>query len=168
MALGLFLVTQFSPKIMSRVNNFVEAITSDNKSDDLGSTANRILIWESSNQIIKENFFIGVGTGDVNDELSLEYEKEGFENGLKRNLNAHNEYYQVFISLGLVGCILLLISLFYPLAISFIHKNYIYLFFLLIVMLNFITESMLETQAGVMFYAFFNSLLCFSLEKKEV
>jgi O-antigen ligase len=161
MVLGLFLISQFSPKIMMRVNNFVEAVTSDNENDDAGSTANRIMIWGSSNQIIKDNFFIGVGTGDVKDELNLKYEKEGIENALKRNFNAHNEYYQVFLALGVLGFILLSLGLIYPLIKSYNSRDYLYIGFLIIIGLNFFTESMLETQAGVLFYAFFNSIFCF-------
>ena len=162
---GIFSVVHLVPQVMNRVNNFVQEIDSENNNEMGGSTENRIQIWKSSNLIISKNLLLGVGTGDVKEALQGQYKKNGFQNALKRNLNAHNEYYQVFISLGIVGFILLLMSMIYPLAISFKHNNYTYLFFLLIVMLNFLTESILETQAGVVFYAFFNSLLCF--KKKE-
>ncbi len=94
-------------------------------------------------------------------KVIVEYEKLGMKGALEHKLNAHNEFYQVFISLGLIGFIFLILSLILPLFFAIKTNNGIYILFLVIVILNFLPESMLETQAGVMFYAFFNSLLCF-------
>jgi O-antigen ligase len=96
------------------------------------------------------------------------YKERGMKGAFEHQLNAHNEYYQVFISLGIIGFILLLVTLYFPFIFAFRTGNTIYLLFLLIVVLNFLTESMFETQAGVMFYAFFNSLLCFSKNNKPL
>ena len=81
---------------------------------------------------------------------------------LEHKLNAHNEFYQVFISIGIIGFIIFVITLLAPLSLAFKINNFIYIIFLFIIVFNFLPESMLETQAGVMFYSFFNSLLCFS------
>jgi predicted transglutaminase-like protease len=96
-----------------------------------------------------------------------EYKKRNIKYALEGNLNAHNTFYQAFIALGLVGFLILLITLFMPLVVSIKTKDYLYVSFLLIIMFNFCFESMLETQAGVMFYAFFNSLFCFKKTKKN-
>ena len=104
---------------------------------------------------------IGVGTGDAKDALNKEYEKQNITNALTNKFNCHNEFYQVFVTLGIIGFLLLLVTIFFPLVHAFKTSNYLYAAFLLIIIFNFISESMLERQAGVMFYAFFNSLLCF-------
>lgn len=158
---GIFLINSFAPKVISRVASFVTAISTSNDNKTTESTSVRLLIWDSSNQVIKNNFLLGVGTGDAKDELNKEYEKKGITNALTYNLNTHNEFYQIFVCLGFFGFIILLSNLFLPLYFSFKTNDYLLLFFLLIVAINFLSESMLETQAGVMFYAFFNSLLCF-------
>jgi hypothetical protein len=49
-----------------------------------------------------------------------------------------------------------------PLQAARNEKKIILVFFVALIALNFLPESMLETQAGVMFYAFFNSILVFS------
>ena len=121
-----------------------------------------MLIWSASNQVISENLLLGTGTGDAKDALLVEYANRGMTGALSHKLNAHNEYYQVFVSIGLIGFLLLLMCLFLPLYNGFTSSNWIYILFLLIIILNFVSESMLETQAGVLFYAFFNSLLCFN------
>ena len=127
-----------------------------------------MLIWSAANQVIAENLLIGVGIGDAKDVLLIEYEKRGMTGAMEHKLNAHNEYYQVFVSLGLIGFILLLMTLLLPLYSAFTSSNWIYILFLLIIILSFIPESMFETQAGVLFYAFFNSLLCFKIKNNTI
>ena len=102
-----------------------------------------------------------MGTGDSKDELLKEYEKQGMAGAIENKLNTHNEYYQVIVGIGVIGFVLFLLSIFIPLGFAFKSNNVFYMFFILIIIFNFLSESMLETQAGVMFYAFFNSLLCF-------
>lgn len=159
---AVFSVFRFVPAIEGRVNAVIVALSSSN--DNPGeeeSTAVRMLVWSAANKVISENLLLGVGTGDAKAELLKEYEKEGLKGAISHKLNAHNEFYQVFVSIGLIGFIVFLVSLFLPLVSAFKTSNAIYILFLLIIITNFFPESMLETQAGVMFYAFFNSLLCF-------
>lgn len=161
---SVFVVLRFVPELSGRIDNAMKAITTTNENEkELESTAVRMLVWKAANQVISENKITGVGTGDAKDELMKEYEKRGMTGAFEHKLNAHNEYYQVFVSLGLIGFLLLLSNLMIPLWHAFRTNNGIYMLFLLIISLNFLTESMFETQAGVMFYAFFNSLLCFQL-----
>ncbi|MGQ0829486.1 MAG: O-antigen ligase family protein [Bacteroidota bacterium] len=165
-AISIFALFRFVPELSERLDVAFKAVTKTNANQaEIESTAVRILVWKAANNIISENMFIGVGTGDAKDELMKEYKKKGMTGAIEHKLNAHNEYYQAFVALGLIGFLLLLISLFFPLWYSFKAHNVIYILFLLIIILNFLTESMLETQAGVMFYAFFNSLLCFRLNQ---
>ena len=126
---------------------------------DYEGTSQRILIWKSSADIIKQNFVTGVGAGDVKDVLLNEYSKKSYKYIIAKSLNAHNQFLQTFIATGLIGFLVLLSLFILPLIKSYKRKDFIYFLFLLIVLLNFLTESMLETQAGVIFFAFFNSYL---------
>jgi len=179
---GIFLITisiysiiHFVPTIRTRVNTAISAITDFNTNQTQSeSTAVRLLVWKAANKVISENLFFGVGTGDTKDVLLNEYKNRGMTGALEHKLNTHNAFYQVFISLGIIGFILFLANLFIPLRFSFRTSKSLYLVFLLIIIFNFLTESMLETQAGVMFYAFFNSMICFCcfetdyIEQKKV
>lgn len=160
---SVFMLLRFVPEISDRLKTVITAVsnTSTNQAES-ESTAVRMLIWSAANQVISENLLLGVGTGDAKDKLLEEYEKRGMTGASEHKLNAHNEYYQVFVSLGLIGFVVLLLCLLFPLYNAFASSNSIYVLFLLIVILNFSAESMLETQAGVIFFAFFNSLLCFN------
>jgi O-antigen ligase len=166
-ALG-FGIIMFVPAITDRVKTATAAITSPTVNNaDAESTAVRMLIWKAANQVIADHPIIGTGTGDSKDELIKEYEKRGMTGAVEHRLNAHNEFYQVFVSLGLLGFIIFCMQLAVPLVISIKEKNSMYTFFLIILILNFLTESMLEGEAGVLFYAFFNSILCFTFFPKK-
>ena len=150
------------PEVTARINRSLISITNPAiSSSESESTAVRILIWSASNEVISNNFIFGTGTGDANDELLKEYENRKMTGAITNKLNAHNEYYQVFIGIGVIGFLFLILSIILPLYQAFNSKNAFYILFLLIIILNFFPESMLETKDGVMFYAFFNSLLCF-------
>ncbi len=162
---GVLGVMKFSPEISTRVKNAVHAVSSKpaDKTDP-ESTAVRIFIWGAARDVIKEHPLIGAGTGDAKDVLIEKYKEEGIAGAIKNNLNAHNEYLQVFVALGLIGFLSLLCMQFFPAVVAVKEKKIMLLSFLLLSVLNFLPESMLETQAGVMYYGFFNSLLLFSEE----
>ena len=144
----------FSASINARVNELISSSSSETNT----STNIRKEIWSSAASLYLEAPIIGHGTGDVIDELArLSKEKNlGFIN--KKKLNAHNQYLQTAVALGSIGIITLIAMLILPLYISWKNKYWIYVFFILLTMTNFLTEAMLETQSGVIFYAFFNTL----------
>jgi len=163
MVLGIAGVLKFSPAIYNRVNNAVQAMSSDNSDKTkIESTAVRKLIWGASRDVISEHPFFGTGTGDSKAMLMQKYKQEGITGALKKNLNSHNAYLQILVSLGITGFLLFLGMLFLPLIIAWREGKPFFLCFILLMALNFIPESMLETQAGVMYYAFFNCMLLFS------
>jgi O-antigen ligase len=132
---------------------------------ELSTTGARMIIWDLSWDIIAERPVFGSGTGDVKDDLMVQYKKNEYHHLFEHQLNAHNEFIQMLIAIGVVGCIIFLLYIFYPLTHSDLFGNIVYLGFILIIFFNFMTESMLETQAGVVFYAFFNALFYFNRDK---
>jgi O-antigen ligase len=76
-------------------------------------------------------------------------------------LRAHNQYLSIAIGMGLVGLIWFLFTLFYPLLKLNMHANFLYVSFFAIAIISFLTEDTLETQAGVTFFAAFNSYFLF-------
>jgi O-antigen ligase len=160
---GLFVLLRFSPEISGRLTNAVNALSEKHvDKTNPESTAVRLLIWGAAAEVIREHPLIGAGTGDAKDVLLQKYGEEGITGALKNNLNAHNEYIQVTVALGAFGLVLLLLIQVGSLAIGFKEHKPMLVCFVLLTMLNFLPESMLETQAGVIFYAFMGSVLVFS------
>jgi O-antigen ligase len=137
------------------------------KSSDKESTATRILIWKSALKACIEKPLTGYGTGAVSEALCNIYKKYQVQHAVKNNLNAHNQYLQTALATGLPGLLILLAALGLPLILSFRQGSVLTIVFLLIIGINFLSESMLCRQAGVMFYAFFNGFILFRFDSES-
>jgi len=129
----------------------------------------RFIQWQCSFDILNDNssWMQGVGTGDVKPLLQACYQDKKFWGHLY-NYNLHNEYLEEMVRHGLIGLSLLLTAFLYPLVVSIKHKHYLYTYLIIIFMLACISESFLNRQKGVIFYAFFNALLAVSIIQHKV
>jgi len=119
----------------------------------------RYIIARQSVELIKQSPLLGTGTGDVKETLEKRYKEKNIIHALNPVLNIHNQFLETFIGLGVSGILSLLLLVFYPLIIGLKTKNVLLITFLLIIISNFMFESMLNTQAGTIFFAFFYPLL---------
>ena len=126
---------------------------------DAESTAVRILIWKESIKLIENNFMFGTTAGDANDKLVEAYQREGLAGALRKKLNAHNQFLQTFIGTGIIGFVMLLLMTVGSLIYGFVKKNYILSLFSILIIFNFLVESMLQSQAGFIFFVFFFCIL---------
>jgi O-antigen ligase len=117
-----------------------------------------MLIWKSSYSLWLENPIIGIGPADVREVLKnkLSTTNSEFESA---NFNMHNQFLESLIGLGSIGFITLCLILFYFLKIASRQKNSLLAYLILIILVNFIFESMLNRQSGLFFILFFVSLL---------
>ncbi len=160
--MGVFKPMARTQKIIWEINTYVKG---GNPSGH--SVSQRFEFWKAATGIIKDNFLFGVGTGDVKQAFNVEYEKMNSPLTQEWRLRSHNQFLAIGTAFGIIGIIWFLISLFYPLFSDKMYRNYFYLIFFIIAFLSMFTEDTLESQAGVTFFAFFNSLLLFSREKTE-
>lgn len=151
------------PKSMARFENVITAIKSETKPDSTSTESNaiRILIWKESIKLIGSNPFFGVSAGDANDALYNRYITAGMTGAYEKKLNAHSQFFQTTVGLGVVGLVLLLIQLVWLFMVAKRESFLLAMVFAVIVFLNFIPESMLQTSAGSVFYAFFLSIFSY-------
>lgn len=159
--IALFLFTAIvikSEVISNRVKEFANSVVFSNH-DDVGGTSLRSFVWKASVTLISEKPFVGYGNGDAKEVLLAYYDTHDIKIAGEKKLNAHNQFFQTALSLGSFAALFLLIILFSYTRLAVQNNNIIYIFFLGLVFFNFLVESMLETQAGVVFISFVNSLL---------
>ena len=158
------------PNASTRVSQAAEDMSTDgSEGSSAQSTSERIIVWKVAVNIILKQPILGVGTGDVKDELLREYYAKKDYPAFNQKLNAHNQYLQTMVTLGITGFIVLAGIILSSLVISIKKQDYPYTAFILLIILNIAFESMFETQAGVVFYAFFNILLfCNMISVKEI
>jgi O-antigen ligase len=131
------------------------------------STTTHYLIWENTIDMVKRHPLIGVGIGDIHDELNNQFIKNNYELGMQNNFNPHNQFLNAMVSLGIAGVIILLALFGIAGYLAWKSKEWIFFFFLAIIFLNCLTESVLERQAGVIFFSFFLSLFAAQLFSKK-
>jgi O-antigen ligase len=127
------------------------------------SNTARIIMWSTSLDVWRENFVFGTGTGDYDDELTaknLEYKNLGVA---KERLNSHNQFLNSAVQLGLVGFFVLLMI--FISSYFFSEKKMWQVLILVVFLINFLVESFLETQAGIILFC--TLLLLFYKRNKD-
>jgi O-antigen ligase len=127
--------------------------------ENIDTTGQRILVWSSAITIIKDNFWKGVGTGDDNDALHKEFQNRGYDFLYIKKLNAHNQYLQTFMALGIGGFLFFLAYTLLPLYYGWKHNDIILISFSLIIIINSLTESIFNRQAGIIFWTLWGFIL---------
>ena len=122
------------------------------------SNAVRVLVWQQAIQLIKEKPILGYTPGDVNDKLYASYKENELTGALENKLNAHNQFLQTSLGIGVIGLLILLSLILFPIINGIKTKNVLIIFFSFLLFLNFIVESMLQTSAGTLFFTFFIGL----------
>ncbi|MBK8873411.1 MAG: O-antigen ligase family protein [Bacteroidetes bacterium] len=125
------------------------------------SAAQRFEFWKAAIGIIKDHRWTGVGTGDLPEAFRNQYQKMDSPLSEKWRLRSHNQYLSFAVAFGIPGLLWFLATLLMPLISKIRSRNFLYASFAIAAMVSMITEDTLETQAGVTFFALFNSLFLF-------
>lgn len=156
----LFLVTNL-PGLKERTKISKQRIEQHNKNK--GVSDPRVNLWNAAFTVIKKHPILGTGTGDIQVELGKVYKEKNFKKELEGNFNTHNQYLQTIVTLGLLGGLFLFIMLLLPLCFAATQRDYLYLLFGALILFSFLTESILQTQRGTLFFGFFHSFLSMRL-----
>ena len=121
------------------------------------SVIQRLEFWKTAWLIIQRNMWTGVGTGDIKSAFQDGYVERNSTLSERYRLRAHNQYLTMWATYGVFGLIIFLCITFWPLFSA--SKSDINLqMIVLLVALSFFTEDTLESQAGVMFMAYFYTM----------
>lgn len=126
------------------------------------SVAMRLEYWETGLAIFEKNMPFGVGTGDIKIAFQKEYELTNSKLDLVYRNRAHNQYITFLACFGMIGFLIILFSIYYPM-FRLKSNPLLGMTFLLLMSLSFLTEDTLETQAGITLYASFYCLILFGL-----
>lgn len=147
-----FLALQFVPSLQKKAQYAQEdlkgMLSGNTKSYSDGE---RLISWRAAFQIIKENPIIGVGAGDLKQEMKNKYIEQGNPEMFKR---PHCQWISIAVANGIIGVILFAIGFFVPL---FSRKNYqVYLLLALhiIFFLSLLPENTFENNYGVSLWLF--------------
>ncbi|MEY3450787.1 MAG: hypothetical protein RL711_612 [Bacteroidota bacterium] len=128
---------------------------------DVNGLTGRIAMWTCAKDVIKNHWWLGVGTGDIDDALIAEYHIKDFRVGYFWKYNAHNQYIQTLLGQGLIGLCLLLALFVIPFIHGWQKRDYLYLSFCILFFSLCITETTFTNVKGLSFFSFFNSFFIF-------
>ncbi|MCK5536863.1 MAG: O-antigen ligase family protein [Bacteroidales bacterium] len=125
------------------------------------SLTQRFVFWQTAINIIKDNFWLGVGTGDLPMVYQAQYLKDKTMLEHQFRLRTHNQFLSFFVGFGLIGAIVVLFSLYFPF-FKYGRKKQHLIILVIIMSISMLTEDTFESQAGASFFALFYSLLIYS------
>jgi O-antigen ligase len=151
----LFGIVYINP--VSRYRHLQE-FTINIRTDKMYSLSHRLAQWQLGwESIATSSGWIGTGTGDADYVLQAGATK--LKMPVTYGYDPHNQFMIEILRSGWIGALLLVICLVWP-ACRFIRsKNYIGISFIALVGFTSFTESILEQQKGIVFFALFFSLL---------
>lgn len=157
-SIGLYKTIPTAKKRMQNAEKSIEQNTKNNKTEKTDGTSVRLMVWEEAIKSILQKPLFGHGTGMEKEILLKSNNISSSEHMLELKPDAHNQYLQTAIAIGFLGLALLLYILILPTILSFKYNNIVFLIFLIIISFNFLFESIIERQSGIMFFSFFISL----------
>jgi len=129
--------------------------------------AMRLFYWKLAFKIWMNNFWMGVGTGDVPDAFEEIY--RDYPNiPPHQQLRGHNQILTMALTFGILGIIIFLFIYLFPLmTFRNTHDYLLLVLFIVIAIASFIIDDTLETQPGVTFIALFYTLLIVQCDHEQ-
>ena len=124
----------------------------------------RILMWNASILSLSKGHFFGFGTGDDISILKAQNIRDHNKVVAIKELNAHNQFFTTALQIGLPGLLILLAIFIKTWRNFFRDKHLLSLLISLCFFCNFLIESFLERQAGIILFC----LLTITLSKEII
>lgn len=124
--------------------------------------ATRAERWQCALELIGEQPVLGYGTGMEKQMLNVKYEKYKLSNSILNGFDAHNQYLAYMIKSGIFGLLSFLLLLVFCFYRAIRTKNFYFISFLLITSITALTENVLESNKGILFFSFFSTVFLFS------
>jgi len=163
----LFFTLNKQSSFLKRMNEEIFYNLNPKKSQFNNFYDTRYYLWQCIPDVMDKSWIFGKGTGDSQIALNQGFIKINLVEQARNNYNAHNQFLESLVSLGLVGLVLMLTLIFYP--IYYLLKKgeaFLPILFLAIISINFMLESMLSRIVGILFFALFYGLF-FCFKKSE-
>jgi len=120
----------------------------------------REAVWQCVWIVIKKHALLGVGLGDKLDELKKEYARKGFEFGIRTNRNTHNNYLDIWLSMGLVGLVIFVTGFtIIPMIKAIKDNDWLGIVILAAFIISMIPETYMDRTAGNVLLGFFSAFI---------
>ncbi len=132
------------------------------------STGSRLAAWHNEWILIKEKWATGYGTGEANVALKNKLINDGYVRLAEENMHTHNQVFHTWLDLGIIGVLLIVAILLVSSQVFSRLHNRLAWWLLPLIIMNILTDDMLEVQAGTVFFAFFLTLFIYQRSDKRL
>ena len=157
---GIFISSKGTDVLGSRFSGLLKSKETFSKNNE-GATNLRLSAIYGSIELIKSNFWVGVGSGAVKSELIKFYKKNGYKKAEKHKTDTHNQFFRSFAKHGIIGFVLISIFFLIPFYYGIKFNSFILFLFGLLQFVMAQTGDILDNQPGVIFQCFVSSILLF-------
>ena len=121
----------------------------------------RVVFWKSGIDIFLNQPVIGHGPGGAKTQYKKYYKSRNTNLNKSNQLLAHNQFITQAINLGALGTIIWLFIMLYSFLKVEKEMSLFFVPYLILMFFAFMSDDMLEVQAGVTIFSFFGSLILF-------
>jgi O-antigen ligase len=159
---GIYKTGAFKTRYISGIKNDLGVSASHDLTDP------RLARWKVALGIVSVSPLVGHGVGSETELLKAGYFQNKLYSSYLAGLNAHNEFLSLLIKSGIFGLIVYLLTLGFGIVASIRNKDLIYFAFVALIFIVSFSENLLDVDKGIIYYAFFFSLLHFSSRSMKV
>lgn len=162
----IILIATVNPRINNTIKNvFASGLELNREAEN--SIGTRLIVWDASIELAKNNIITGVGVSNAYSALRTVYKSNRYVIPYRHRLNSHNQFLQISIESGLTGLLVLIITLILFKRQKTDYKTLLNLVVLIFV-INFCFETVFSRYSGLVCFAFFYSLFAHNIKKIKV
>lgn len=162
-----YLAYLFMPSLHTKIN-YMFWDWRQKGQEDAGqySDSNRLLSLSVGLKIYEESPIVGHGSGDVVKKVQAYYNK--YYPFTEKQLRPHNQFLSIAIESGVLGLLVFIFSLLYPLARGRWRHNPLFPLLTLQIVLSCLVENTLDNNVGLTFYLFWTCIFLMEWKSAEV
>ena len=131
-------------------------------SDPNNQTINqRVVFWKTGIDIFLRKPIFGYGPGGAKTEYKKYYKNQTTSLVKSNQLLAHNQFVTQAVNLGIIGASIWLFIMVYSFLKVEKEITLLFISYLILMLFSFMSDDMLEVQAGATIFSFFGTLLLF-------
>lgn len=124
------------------------------------SFSQRLEFAKAALLIVSENLWFGVGTENYKEEFSVAFKKNNVQFNERLYATSHNQYLNYMVKFGLIGFIIIMSLIIYPIVKTKVYRNLLFQLFIVFLFVANFADSNFESHNGSAFFVFF---FCFFL-----
>jgi O-antigen ligase len=161
MAVAATLTFTLVPSMKNRLDNTRTDMQRYRAGKDINhySVSMRLEALKTARKVFTKSPIVGVGAGDIRPAIEAQYEQDRSPLLIENRHLPHNQFVETAVMLGIIGLLLLSLIFAWPTLYRAYELRGLFAVFMVLCLVSFQFESVLERQVGLTFFVLFYMLL---------